>query len=652
MSWRCWCASRSNRGAGSRSSRNGCSRVSFETRTSATRLGEDGVEKFVATPELHSDEAIDPDPLPPGQVWGIGPGSPETGPSLYRIEVNAGKGSGVRILNAPVPPAFRESVRYAEQNLYTRAKELVGDRDPRAHEFSVQLRAMDNDRTGAGVGLPGTDGSVQRSAGEEHQGRSDSGRSLEPWRVGGATRERRRNRGGCGGEGGVSCLDARIGAEAVVRALRRHGDADQCFVLFGYAGCFAQGVVGVNVAVWASLARQRLATTSYVSAGNECVVFPRTHVDMKIENSFEVPVPAAEAWAMLMNIEEVVGCLPGAQLGEVVDESTYEGTFKARIGPISVTLAGTVQFEERDEARRLGRLKGRASDTRGRGGAVSLIIFQLREHAEHTRVDIQTDLQLSGALAQYGRGCRHGVEPRRTGHRPVRGMSSRPHRTGTGGGRRRQPAAWRPRTRGQSGSNRNRRDGRHREERAGTWIPRKEAADLNPPARRPSDRNVVGQAGPTHSCSVNELTRGKCPNCHWIPAFAGMTEEGLRADAVRTIIPAFAGMTAITFRMSFPKAGHGQGTCPRCRAGNFGGYACMHFVHCRHSRESGNPVANNALAEFPYERESTGLDRTRMRSDAESPPPGWPACPSRRFSAVRRPTAIRTAFPCGVRSTG
>ena len=126
---------------------------------------------------------------------------------------------------------------------------------------------------------------------------------------------------------------------------------------------------------------------------------------MKIENSFEVPVPASDAWAMLMNIEEVVRCLPGAQLGEVVDESTYKGTFKARIGPISVTLAGTVEFEERDEARRVGRLKGQASDTRGRGGAVSLIAFQLTENAEHTQVDIQTDLQLSGALAQYGRGA-------------------------------------------------------------------------------------------------------------------------------------------------------------------------------------------------------------------------------------------------------
>ena len=117
-------------------------------------MGEDGIEKFVATPELRSDEAIDPDPLPPGQVWGIGPGGPETGPSLYRIEITVGKGSGVRILNAPIPPAFRESVRYAEQNLYARAKELVGDRDPRSHEFSVQLRAMDNDRTGAALGLP------------------------------------------------------------------------------------------------------------------------------------------------------------------------------------------------------------------------------------------------------------------------------------------------------------------------------------------------------------------------------------------------------------------------------------------------------------------------------------------------------------------
>lgn len=60
----------------------------------------------------------------------------------------------MKILNAPVPSAFRESVRFGEQNLYSQAKSLVGDRDPRSHEFSVQLRAMDSDRSGHGLGLP------------------------------------------------------------------------------------------------------------------------------------------------------------------------------------------------------------------------------------------------------------------------------------------------------------------------------------------------------------------------------------------------------------------------------------------------------------------------------------------------------------------
>ena len=116
-------------------------------------VGVDGVEQFVSTPELHSDKAIEGDPLPPGQVWAISPGGVETSPCLYRIEATAGPGNKVRILNAPVPPAFRECVRYGEQNLYTRAKELVGDRDPRSHEFSVQLRAMDVDTSGHGLGL-------------------------------------------------------------------------------------------------------------------------------------------------------------------------------------------------------------------------------------------------------------------------------------------------------------------------------------------------------------------------------------------------------------------------------------------------------------------------------------------------------------------
>lgn len=131
-----------------------CLKAEFRNTHFSYAIGEDGVEKFVATPEMHSDDAIETDPLPPGQVWGTSPGTSETGPSLYRIEATVGPGAGVKILNSPVPQAFKESVRYAEQNLYTRAKELVGDRDPRAREFSVQLRAMDNERGGAALGLP------------------------------------------------------------------------------------------------------------------------------------------------------------------------------------------------------------------------------------------------------------------------------------------------------------------------------------------------------------------------------------------------------------------------------------------------------------------------------------------------------------------
>ncbi len=116
-------------------------------------MGEDGVEKFVATPELQSENSIGSDPLEPGQIWSISPGLNDEHPGLFRIEVNEGPGSGVRILNKPVPPAFRESVGYAEQNLYSRASQLVGDREPRQHEFTVQLRAFDAAKTGSKLGV-------------------------------------------------------------------------------------------------------------------------------------------------------------------------------------------------------------------------------------------------------------------------------------------------------------------------------------------------------------------------------------------------------------------------------------------------------------------------------------------------------------------
>jgi ATP-dependent Lon protease len=116
-------------------------------------MGADGVEKFVSTPELQSENSIGGDPLEPGQVWSISPGGMDDNPGLYRIEINEGPGSGVKILNKPVPPAFRESMSYAEQNLYSRAMQLVGDKEPRHHEFTAQLRAFDASKSGAKLGM-------------------------------------------------------------------------------------------------------------------------------------------------------------------------------------------------------------------------------------------------------------------------------------------------------------------------------------------------------------------------------------------------------------------------------------------------------------------------------------------------------------------
>lgn len=117
-------------------------------------LGDDGVEKFVATPELQSENTIGTDPSAPGQVWTISSGGEDEHPELFRIEINTGPGSGVKVISHPTPKPFQESVRYAEQNLYARAKDLVGDRDPRGHEFTVQLRSFDASRSGHQVGVP------------------------------------------------------------------------------------------------------------------------------------------------------------------------------------------------------------------------------------------------------------------------------------------------------------------------------------------------------------------------------------------------------------------------------------------------------------------------------------------------------------------
>lgn len=116
-------------------------------------IGLDGVEKFVSTPELQSEDSIGSDPLPAGQVWAISPGGQDESTGLFRIEVTESPGGGVRILNQSPPGPFRESARIAEQNLYARSRELVGERNPREHEFALQLRSFDAAKSGEQLGV-------------------------------------------------------------------------------------------------------------------------------------------------------------------------------------------------------------------------------------------------------------------------------------------------------------------------------------------------------------------------------------------------------------------------------------------------------------------------------------------------------------------
>jgi carbon monoxide dehydrogenase subunit G len=125
---------------------------------------------------------------------------------------------------------------------------------------------------------------------------------------------------------------------------------------------------------------------------------------MEFDNSFEVPLPPGEAWAVLMDIRRIAPCMPGAELTDVVDEHTYKGRIGVRLGPVALTFAGTVRFEEIDAAAHAARVAAQGSDAKGRGAANAVASFRLEPAGGGTRVLVHTNLALSGAVAQYGRG--------------------------------------------------------------------------------------------------------------------------------------------------------------------------------------------------------------------------------------------------------
>jgi uncharacterized protein len=125
---------------------------------------------------------------------------------------------------------------------------------------------------------------------------------------------------------------------------------------------------------------------------------------VEFNNSFEVPLPPAEAWPVLMDIKRIAPCMPGAELTEVVDDKTYKGKIGVRLGPVALTFAGTVRFEEIDNANYSARVKAQGTDAKGRGGANAAASFRLEPVANGSKVLVHTDLALSGSVAQYGRG--------------------------------------------------------------------------------------------------------------------------------------------------------------------------------------------------------------------------------------------------------
>lgn len=126
---------------------------------------------------------------------------------------------------------------------------------------------------------------------------------------------------------------------------------------------------------------------------------------MEFDNSFIVPLAPADAWKVLMDIPRIAPCMPGAELTEVVGPTTYKGRIAVRLGPVALSFAGQVKFEEIDEANRWARVKAQGADAKGRGGANAIADFRLEAVPDGSKVIIHTNLALSGAVAQYGRGA-------------------------------------------------------------------------------------------------------------------------------------------------------------------------------------------------------------------------------------------------------
>jgi carbon monoxide dehydrogenase subunit G len=136
---------------------------------------------------------------------------------------------------------------------------------------------------------------------------------------------------------------------------------------------------------------------------------------MQLENSFQVSAPPDQVFAYLLDINKVVGCVPGAELTEVVDESTFKGKVKVKVGPITVAYSGTARISERNDAERLATLSAEGRETTGPGSARASAQMRVQTAGEGSLVTITTDYHIAGRVAQFGRGVMEDVSKRLIG---------------------------------------------------------------------------------------------------------------------------------------------------------------------------------------------------------------------------------------------
>jgi uncharacterized protein len=129
---------------------------------------------------------------------------------------------------------------------------------------------------------------------------------------------------------------------------------------------------------------------------------------MKLQNEFTVPAPVERAWEVLLDVERVAPCLPGAAI-ESSNDDEHVGTMTVKIGPVTARYRGTVRIEEADEAARRAVMRARASDQRGAGTAAATITSTMQAVPEGTRVRVEADMRVTGPAASFGRGVMQDV---------------------------------------------------------------------------------------------------------------------------------------------------------------------------------------------------------------------------------------------------